>query len=179
MNPDTYRPDDDERFISNMALHDAVSWSVITTLPPFREPQAGALPMPRHSLRIRRVNSGEDGYRGWASTEVVAHLGIPMVLPDTLQVLAPSFGNPTPTGARAPRRYHEWESTGGGLVTSRRRGESRRVAGGAASLRYVYPPRSGRVPYWASPAPAVAAPAPAAAVSAPAVAVLVPPAAEV
>lgn len=99
---------------SLLAAHDDVNWSAVSTLPPFHEPQAEAVLMPRHSLRIRRASSGESNYRGWASTEVVADLGIPTVLPDPLQVLAPWFSNPTTIGARASRRYREWDFTGRG-----------------------------------------------------------------
>lgn len=88
-----------------LAVHDAVKWSAVLTLPPFQVPQAGVLPMPRHSLRVHRASRCEYDYRGWTSTEVVADLGIPVVLPDTLQVSAPWFGAPHSSGAT--RRHRE------------------------------------------------------------------------
>lgn len=81
-----------------LAVNDAVNWSAVSTLPPFREPQAGALPLPRYSLLIRRATLGGDHYRELASTEAVADLGVPVFLPDPLQVVVPWFGNPTPMG---------------------------------------------------------------------------------
>lgn len=88
-----------------LAVNDAVNWSAVSTLPPFREPQAGALPLPRYSLLIRRATLGEDHLRGLASTEAVADLGVPVFLPDPLQVVVPWFFNPTPMGTG--RRYSE------------------------------------------------------------------------
>lgn len=65
-----------------LALHDAVNWAAVRTLPPYHPPQAGVYPLPRHSLRIRRSGEGENHYRGWASTNFVSDLGIPRFLAD-------------------------------------------------------------------------------------------------
>lgn len=114
-----------------MAVHDAVNWSAVATLPPFQDANPGALPLPRHSLRIRRATSVEDGYQGWAFTESVPDLGISVVLPDPLQVVYSWFGNQSPMGPG--RRHRDWDSTGGGRETSRRRGEYHRLPGWRSS----------------------------------------------
>lgn len=144
-----------------LAGNDSVNWSDVSTLPPSREPQAGTFPLPPHSPRIRRATSGEDRYGGWASTEAAADLGIPVVLPEALQVVAPWFISPTPTGAG--RHGPEWDSTGGGRETSRRGGEFRRASGGNAPMGFSSPLRSYRAPYWVPLAPAVTVVAPSAA----------------
>ena len=146
-------------FEALLAVHDAVNWAGVLALPPYRDPQAGASPLPRHSVRIRRTQPGEPNCHGWASTEAVADLGIPMVIHDPLQVLAPWFGNPIP--AAVGRRPREWGSAGGEREVSRRRAEPRRGYDGAPSVG------SYRASYQAPPAPVVAVSAPVAPMAAP------------
>lgn len=91
-----------------LAVNDSVTWSAVSNLPLCPDPQAGALPLPCHSLRIRRAALSEDNYCGLASTESVADLGIPRVLPQPLQVVAPWFSYPTPTGTVRSYRELDW-----------------------------------------------------------------------
>lgn len=120
-----------------VAFHDAVRWVAVGSLLAFRPPQAGVPQLPRHSLRVRRTTPGEDTYKGWASTEYVGDLGVPIVMPDPYQVLSPWFGSAAPMGSQ--RRVREGSSA---LAGSGRRATLRRaicrdddgVATGGAAL---------------------------------------------
>lgn len=110
--------------------------------------------MPQHSLRVRRAGPGEDHYRGWASTKAAADLGIPVVLPDPGQVLSPWFGAVPTLGAQ--RWFRDWDMAEGGREVSRRRGETRRVTGGASSKGPAPSSGSGPAQDWSSSPPALA-----------------------
>lgn len=96
----------------------------------------------------------------------MADLGIPVVLPDSLQVLSPWFGAVPTSGTH--RRNRDWDSSGGGREASRRRGETRRVTGGSSFVGSARSPGSGPSQYWAAsslpmaegppPAPGIASP---------------------
>lgn len=119
---------------SLLAVHDAVNWVAVGGLPPHHAPQAGVLPMPRHSLQVRRATPGEDAYLGWASTEYVADLGIPVVVPDPSQVLIPWFGSGAPLGSQRRGREGDPAAAGSGRAAVRRRSSRREEAGTAPAV---------------------------------------------
>ncbi|GAB0497905.1 hypothetical protein MMPV_009242 [Pyropia vietnamensis] len=146
-----------------LAVHDAVNWVAVATLPPYQPAQGGHPPMPRHSLRIRRVSVGEDNCHGWASTESVAGLGIPVVPGDPAQAFTPWFAPVGPTGGRRHRPSDgEAGAREGPRAAPAYRGYPRRGGGAPSAASRVplvgpsgVPPLSGGVaPASASPGPA-------------------------
>ncbi|GAB0498673.1 hypothetical protein MMPV_010020 [Pyropia vietnamensis] len=145
-----------------LAVHDAVNWVAVATLPPYQPAQGGHPPMPRHSLRIRRVSVGEDNCHGWASTESVAGLGIPWcpgTLPRRSAVVRARRSDGWPSsppsdgevgareGPRAAPAYRGYPRRGGGAPSA----ASRVPLAGPSGV----PPLSGGVaPASASPGPA-------------------------
>ncbi|GAB0495570.1 hypothetical protein MMPV_006872 [Pyropia vietnamensis] len=144
-----------------LAVHDAVNWVAVATLPPYQPAQGGHPPMPRHSLRIRRVSVGEDNCHGWASTESVAGLGIPVVPGDPAQAFTPWFAPVGPTGGRRHRPSDgEAGAREGPRAAPAYRGYPRRGGGApSAASRVPLVGPSGVPPLSGGVAPASASPA--------------------
>lgn len=140
-----------------LAVHDTMKWASVLNLPPYRPPQAGTSPHPRRSLRVRRTAADEESCHGWASTESVADLGIPIVAPDPYQEQA-LYISPAPT-LGSQRRPREGGLSGVARPTSRRRGAWAPGPSATSAVPDVVIPPSGAVLAFASPGvpPAVAA----------------------
>ncbi|GAB0498108.1 hypothetical protein MMPV_009449 [Pyropia vietnamensis] len=146
-----------------LAVQDAVNWVAVATLPPYQPAQGGHPPMPRHSLRIRRVSVGEDNCHGWASTESVAGLGLPVVPGDPTQAFTPWFAPVGPTGGRrlCPNDG-EAGTREGPRAAPAHRGYPRRGDGAASSaVRVPLAGPSGVPPLSGGASPASASPGPA------------------
>lgn len=116
--------------------------------------------MPRHSLQVRQATPGDDSYHGWASTEFVADLGVPVVVPDLNQVLSPWLGSGASLCSQRRGREGDPFAAGSGRAAVRRRSGRQFDVGGApivatlpaqAMARHALPgPAPG--PWVASPA---------------------------